>query len=79
MYAVVEVGAKQYNVKKDDIIEVEKLEKKEGEAFSFEKVLLISDGEKVSVGTPYLTKGEGSAEVLGNQQRHQRPFYSQAA
>jgi large subunit ribosomal protein L21 len=64
MYAIIEVGAKQYNVKIDDIIEVEKLQIQEGKEITLDKVLLVSKGEEVEVGTPYLKNASILALVL---------------
>ncbi len=52
MYAVVETGGKQYRVQEGDTILVEKLDVAVGEKFVFERVLMISDGETIKVGTP---------------------------
>jgi large subunit ribosomal protein L21 len=62
MHAVVEVGAKQYSVKKDDIIEVEKQAVEKGKEIVLNKVLLISKDKKVEVGRPYLA--DASVRVL---------------
>jgi len=64
MYAIVEVGAKQYSVKKDDIIEVNKIDTKDGKEISLDKVLLVSKDKKVEIGQPYLKNVKVSAEVL---------------
>ena len=64
MYAIVEVGAKQYNVKKDDIIEVEKQNVKDGEKISLDRVLLVSKNNKIEVGAPYLKEAKVQAVVL---------------
>ncbi len=64
MYAIVELGAKQYNVKKDDIIEVEKLIIEDDKEIILDKVLLICDGEKVEVGQPYLKDAKVKAIVM---------------
>jgi len=64
MYAIIEVGAKQYNVKKDDIIEVDRQEVTKGDSISIDKVLLISDGEKVEIGQPYLKDAQVQATVV---------------
>ncbi|MFH0855061.1 MAG: 50S ribosomal protein L21 [Candidatus Omnitrophota bacterium] len=64
MYAIVEVGAKQYNVKKDDIILVDQQPLKEGKEIVLEKVLLVSKDRKIEVGQPYLKDAKVSAEVL---------------
>lgn len=54
MYAIIEVGAKQFNVKEGDIIEVEKQIAEEGKEIQIDKVLLVSKDEKVKIGQPYL-------------------------
>ena len=45
MYAVIEACGKQYKVSEGDIVFVEKLDANEGEKVTFDKVLLLSDGE----------------------------------
>ena len=64
MYAIIEVGSKQYSVKKDDIIEVNKQVVTKGDNISIDKVLLISDGEKVQIGQPYVSGAKVQATVL---------------
>jgi large subunit ribosomal protein L21 len=66
MYALIETGGKQYQVKAGDIIEVEKLEKNPDEKVTFDRVLLISEGEKLSVGQPYVKGATVSAKVVAN-------------
>jgi large subunit ribosomal protein L21 len=65
MYAVVQVGGKQYTVRKGDIITVEKQERESGEEFSLIPVLLISGEKGVFVGTPFVEKASVTAKVLG--------------
>lgn len=65
MYAVIEIGAKQYNVKKGDVLDVDKQDIKEGKDLSIEKVLLLSKDKKVEVGQPYLKGVKVAAEVVG--------------
>ena len=64
MYAIVEVGAKQYNVKKDDIIEVDKQPVAKGDTIILDKVLLVSKDKKVEIGQPYVKGAKVEAEVL---------------
>ena len=64
MYAVIEVGAKQYNVKVSDIIEVEKQVVEEGKELAIDKVILVSKDKKIEVGKPYLKGAKVSAIVL---------------
>jgi large subunit ribosomal protein L21 len=65
MYAIIEVGAKQYNVKKEDVIEVEKLKVQEGKEIGIDKVLLVSKDKHVEVGQPYVKGAKVSAMVVG--------------
>ena len=48
MYAVILTGGKQYKVSEGDIIRVEKLDVKEGDKVTFDQVLVLNDGAKVS-------------------------------
>ena len=65
MYVIIESGSKQYRINKGDQIEVEKLDKKPGSMAKLEKVLLLSDGKKVNIGSPYLKNVYVNCEVLG--------------
>ncbi|MFH0918067.1 MAG: 50S ribosomal protein L21 [Candidatus Omnitrophota bacterium] len=64
MYAIIEVGSKQYSVTKDDVIEVNKQAVIKGDNLSIDKVLLVSDGKKVEVGQPYVKGAKVEATVL---------------
>lgn len=55
MFAIVEIGGKQYRVSPGDKLRVEKLEAAEGDSVNFDKVLLTADGEKVAIGSPYIS------------------------
>lgn len=63
MYAVIETGGKQYKVSEGDVIFIEKLEAAEGEAVTFDKVLVVADGEKVNVGAPVVAGASVTAKV----------------
>ena len=52
MYAVVEMGGKQYKVSAGDNVDVEKLPFQVGEKIELDRVLLMADGEEVRVGQP---------------------------
>ena len=55
MYAVVEQGGKQFKVAEGDVINIDLTDvAPDAKGIELEKVLLVSDGEKVKVGTPYL-------------------------
>jgi large subunit ribosomal protein L21 len=65
MFAVIETGGKQYKVEEGTILDVELLsEKKEGDAVSFDKVLMLSKGKSFEIGAPYLKDAAVSAKVL---------------
>lgn len=64
MYAIIEVGAKQYNVKQGDILDIEKQPYKEGKEIVLDKVLLLSKDKIIEVGQPYLKNVSVKAEVL---------------
>lgn len=68
MFAVIRTGGKQYKVQKDDIIEVEKLDGKEGDAVAIDDVLFINDGKKATVGAP-VVKGASVSAKLVKQKR----------
>lgn len=59
MFAIFEVGSKQYKVQKGDVIYVEKLENQEGEKVSFSKVLMVDS----KIGAPYLKDASVSCKV----------------
>jgi large subunit ribosomal protein L21 len=64
MTAVIRTGGKQYSVNKDDIIIVEKLPEEQGKTITFSDVLMITEGEKTLVGTPYIENASVTAQVI---------------
>ncbi len=64
MYAVIETGSKQYRVSPGDTIEVELLGAEAGQTVTLERVLLLANGEKISVGTPTVEKATVLADVV---------------
>jgi large subunit ribosomal protein L21 len=54
MYAVVNTGGKQYKVQQGEVLRVEKLSGDVGSSVTFDRVLMFSDGENVSIGQPLL-------------------------
>ena len=65
MYAVIETGGKQYRVKEGDVVTIEKLPNKEGDAVTFTPVLLVVDGDNVKVGQPGVSAAKVVAKVAG--------------
>ncbi len=66
MYAIVEIGGKQYKVEKDAAVSVDKIDKNENESFKIDKVLLYADGQNIMIGQPYLDNVKVEATLLGN-------------
>ena len=64
MYAVLETGSKQYRVAAGDKIEVERLETEAGKAHTFDRVLLVNNEGKVSVGAPTVAGATVAADVV---------------
>ena len=54
MYAVVNSGGKQYKVQQGQILRVEKISGDVGNPVTFDRVLMFSDGENISIGQPAL-------------------------
>jgi large subunit ribosomal protein L21 len=52
MYAVIKTGGKQYRVQENQTLKVEKLGAAQGSPVEFDDVLLYSDGESITIGTP---------------------------
>lgn len=71
MYAVSEIGGKQYIVKKGDTILVEKIELPQNAEYVIDKVLLVKTDDKVNVGTPYVSNAKIISEVV-DQVRSQK-------
>ncbi len=64
MYAIIEVGGKQYAVQKGDVLTVEKLKEQEGKDTTIKRVLLVSKDKHVEVGQPYIKEAQVLATVL---------------
>ena len=71
MYAVIKTGGKQYRVKVGDILKLEELTAEVGSSYDFIEVLMITDGEKITCGTPLVAKAVVKAEILEHA-RHKK-------
>jgi len=63
MYAVIKTGGKQYRVMQGETLRVEKLEADVGAAVTFDQVLLLGEGEGITVGTPLVAGASVGATV----------------
>ena len=68
MYAVIQTGGKQYRVSQGDMITVEKLEGAPGDRVEISSVLMLGEGDQVTVGRPHLDQ----ARVVGTIVRQTR-------
>ena len=66
MYAIVEIAGQQFKVAKDQKLFVHRLQDKEGSKVSFDKVYLLDDGKKVTVGAPAINGAAVEAKVVGH-------------
>ncbi len=66
MYAIIETGGKQYNVKTGDVITVEKLIADAGTSYTFDKVLAVLGDEMPVFGKPYVDGASVTASVIGD-------------
>ena len=67
MYAVVTTGGKQYRVEAGSELVIERLAEDAGASVTFDRVLLVGDGEAVTVGTPTVAGASVSGTVLGEE------------
>ena len=66
MYAVIETGGKQYRVAPGDTLVVDRLDAEPGKTFTFERVLLVANDGKVTVGAPAVAKASIVADILAH-------------
>lgn len=68
MFAVVEIAGQQYKVAKSDKLYVPKMKSEIGAKVTIDKVLLVGDEKKTTVGAPYIKGASVEAKVLGHMQ-----------
>ena len=66
MFAVFASGGKQHRVTEGEIVRLELLDAEPGQEVVFDKVLMVADGDNVSVGAPYVEGGKVTGEVVAN-------------
>ncbi len=71
MYAVIVTGGKQYKVAEGEYLKIEKLEEATGNSITFDRVLLVGNGEDVKIGAPVVEGAKVTAEVV-SQGRHDK-------
>ena len=64
MYAIVEIAGKQFKVEKDQKLYVHRLKEDEGKKVTFDKILMIDNEDKISLGTPLISGAQVGAKIL---------------
>ena len=64
MYAIVEIAGQQFKVEKDQKVFVHRLQAEEGKKVAFDNVLLLADGDNVTLGAPAINGAQVGAKVL---------------
>jgi large subunit ribosomal protein L21 len=64
MYAVFQSGGKQHRVAEGQTVRLEKIEVAPGESVDFDDILMVSNGDDIKIGTPYVAGGKVTAEVV---------------
>ncbi len=64
MYAVFQSGGKQHRVAEGQTVRLEKIEVAPGDAVEFDNILMVSNGDDVKIGTPYVAGSKVTAEVV---------------
>ncbi len=66
MYAIIESCGKQYKVAEGDVVFFEKLDAEEGKKVTFDKVILVSEEEKIQIGNPYVKGVKVEGKVISH-------------
>lgn len=66
MYAVIKTGGKQYKVSAGDYLKVEKLDGDVGSKVVIDKILMVADGDDVTIGSPLVAGAKVNATVLSH-------------
>lgn len=66
MYAVIESGGKQHRVQEGEVLRLEKLDAATGDSIDFDKVLMVTNGDDIKIGAPFVAGGKVTAEVLAH-------------
>ena len=72
MEAVFETGGKQYRAKAGDLVKVEKLGSEDGAKVTFDRVLLVNNDGKVTVGVPTVENASVIAEVIESERKDKK-------
>ena len=71
MYAVIKTGGKQYRVVDGEKLKIEQIPAEVGAEITIDQILMVGEGESVTIGTPLVTGASVKATVL-SQGRHDK-------
>jgi len=66
MYAIIKTGGKQYKAAQGAVLRVERIDAEPGSNVTLDQVLMVADGDNVSMGTPLVSGSKVQAEVLSH-------------
>ena len=72
MYAVFETGGKQYRASAGDLVKVEMLGSENGSTVTFDRVLLVNNDGKVTIGNPTVDNASVTAEVIDSERKDKK-------
>lgn len=67
MYAVININDKQYVVRNEEVLKVNRVKFADGESFDVNKVIAVSDGKELKLGTPYVEGVSVTLKVIENK------------
>jgi large subunit ribosomal protein L21 len=79
MFAIIEIGGTQFKVEKGTILEVGQLQGKEGENVEINKVLLLGDNGKITIGTPFVAGAHATAKIVEHKRDKKITVYKMKA
>jgi large subunit ribosomal protein L21 len=82
-FAVIKTGGKQYKVYANDVVKIEKLEAQPGDVVTFDQVLMVGNGDDVTVGAPLVAGASVAGHLVNNkkqrtviiQKKHRRQHF----
>ena len=83
MFAVIKTGGKQYKVAANDVLKIEKLDAQPGDVVTFDQVLMVGNGDDVTVGAPLVSGASVAGHLVSNkkqrtviiQKKHRRQHF----
>ena len=82
-FAVIKTGGKQYKVAANDVVKIEKLDAQPGDVVTFDQVLMVGNGDDVTVGAPLVAGAMVAGHLVNNkkqrtviiQKKHRRQHF----